>query len=143
MKGNDLNRLLKAYWGLTFDGRNRVFRSNHLFTINGSYSLQTIYENCRQVQRRLQVSALYVQKPILLHGFRPTHLQEQPYGHCCLFKGQSEQAAPDEIRGRVPNTLSNANMNWRIYAELAQVLINRARKLYADEKFSEEINELV
>ena len=50
------------------------------------------------------------------------------------------------IRGGVSlNNLSNANMNrdWRIYAEFAQVLINTARNLYADEKFSEEISEPV
>ena len=50
------------------------------------------------------------------------------------------------IRGGVSlNNLSNANMNrdWRIYAEFAHVLINTARNLYADEKFSEEISEPV
>ncbi len=50
------------------------------------------------------------------------------------------------IRGGVSlNNLSNANMNrdWRIYAEFAQVLINIARKLYADEQFSAEISEPV
>jgi len=50
------------------------------------------------------------------------------------------------IRGGVSlNNLSNANMNrdWRIYAEFAQVLINIARELYADEQFSAEINEPV
>ena len=50
------------------------------------------------------------------------------------------------IRGGVSlNNLSNANMNrdWRIYAEFAHVLIDIARKLYADEQFCEEINEPV
>ena len=50
------------------------------------------------------------------------------------------------IRGGVSlNNLSNANMNrdWRIYADFAQVLINTARKLYSDERFSEEISEPV
>ena len=50
------------------------------------------------------------------------------------------------IRGGVSlNNLSNANMNrdWHIYAEFAQVLIDIARKLYADDKFSEEIREPV
>jgi hypothetical protein len=43
------------------------------------------------------------------------------------------------------NNLSNANSNrdWRIYAEFAQVLINTARELYADDKFSKEISEPV
>jgi len=50
------------------------------------------------------------------------------------------------LRGGVSlNNLSNANMNrdWRIYAEFAQVLIDIAIKLYAGEKFSEEIREPV
>ena len=50
------------------------------------------------------------------------------------------------IRGGVSrNNLSNANMqrDWRIYAEFAQVLINIARKLYADEQFCNEIKEPV
>jgi len=50
------------------------------------------------------------------------------------------------IRGGVSlNNLSNANSNrdWRIYAEFAQVLINTARELYADDRFSEEIKEPV
>lgn len=43
------------------------------------------------------------------------------------------------IRGRVSrNTLANANSvrDWRIYADFAQVLITRARTLYADDNFS-------
>src|SRR4030042_473993 len=42
------------------------------------------------------------------------------------------------IRGNVSrNTLANANehRNWRIYADFAQVLIDKARKLYANEDF--------
>jgi hypothetical protein len=50
------------------------------------------------------------------------------------------------IRGGISlNNLSNANMtrDWRIYSEFAQKLINIARMLYAEDKFSEEINEPV
>jgi transposase len=42
------------------------------------------------------------------------------------------------IRGNVSrNTLANANehRDWRIYADFAQILINKARKLYANEDF--------
>jgi transposase len=42
------------------------------------------------------------------------------------------------IRGNISrNTLANANENrdWRIYADFAQVLISKARTLYADEDF--------
>ena len=43
------------------------------------------------------------------------------------------------------NTLANANMvrDWRIYAELAQSLINTARNLYANEDFGIELDQSV
>jgi len=42
------------------------------------------------------------------------------------------------IRGKVSHTIlvkANENQNWQIYAEFAQVLINKAQKLYANEDF--------
>ncbi len=50
------------------------------------------------------------------------------------------------IRGRVSrNTLAHANetRDWRIYADFAQVLVNHARGLYADEDFGVELEETV
>ena len=50
------------------------------------------------------------------------------------------------IRGRISrNTLANANSvrDWRIYADLAQVLITRARVLYADDSFGVELAQTV
>jgi len=47
------------------------------------------------------------------------------------------------IRGNVSrNTLANANehRNWRIYADFAQVLIGKARTLYANEDFGIQLN---
>jgi len=43
------------------------------------------------------------------------------------------------------NTLANANRNrdWRIYADVAQILINIARRLYQNEKFGIELKETV
>src|SRR6266568_3792588 len=46
------------------------------------------------------------------------------------------------IRGQVSrNTLAHANSvrDWRIYADFAQVLISRARALYADDSFGVEL----
>ena len=48
------------------------------------------------------------------------------------------------IRSRVSrNTLANANevRDWRIYADFAHILIDEARRLYADEDFGEELRE--
>src|SRR5712664_2058684 len=50
------------------------------------------------------------------------------------------------IRGRVSrSTLANANetRDWRIYADLAQVLIGTARQLYADEDFGIDLEQTV
>ncbi len=50
------------------------------------------------------------------------------------------------FRGRVArNTLAkaNANRDWRIYADLAAVLIARARALYANEPFAVELDQTV
>jgi Domain of unknown function (DUF4372)/Transposase DDE domain len=50
------------------------------------------------------------------------------------------------IRGQVSrNTLAHANTvrDWRIYADFAQVLITRARGLYADENFGIELAQTV
>lgn len=48
------------------------------------------------------------------------------------------------IRGPVSrNTLAHANeqRDWRIYADFAQILIGRARQLYADEDFGEDLRQ--
>ena len=50
------------------------------------------------------------------------------------------------FRGQVSrNTLANANnqRDWHIYADLAQVLIHRARKLYLNEPFGVELEQTV
>jgi hypothetical protein len=50
------------------------------------------------------------------------------------------------IRGNVSrNTLANANKirDWRIYSDFAQVLIRKARRLYANESFGVELDQTV
>ena len=50
------------------------------------------------------------------------------------------------IQGKVSrSTLSDANekRNWRIYCDFAQVLIGKARKLYADDDFGLQLNDTV
>ena len=47
------------------------------------------------------------------------------------------------IRGNISRTTlakANENRNWRIYADFAQILIDRARVLYADEDFGIQLN---
>jgi len=48
------------------------------------------------------------------------------------------------IRSRVSrNTLAHANetRDWRIYADFAQILIEKARRLYADEDFGQDLHD--
>jgi len=48
------------------------------------------------------------------------------------------------IRGKVSrNTVAHANQvrDWRTYAEFAQILITRARRLYAHDSFGVELNQ--
>ena len=50
------------------------------------------------------------------------------------------------IRGKISkSTLADANENrdWRIYADFAQILIHKARRLYANEPFGVELKEPV
>lgn len=50
------------------------------------------------------------------------------------------------IRGKVSrNTLAHANevRNWRIYADFAQILITRARRLYSNDSFGVELDQVV
>jgi transposase len=50
------------------------------------------------------------------------------------------------IRGLVTRTnlaYANEHRNWRVYFELAQVLIRKARKLYASDRYILEIDEMV
>ncbi|SEM35792.1 IS4 transposase [Syntrophus gentianae] len=50
------------------------------------------------------------------------------------------------IRGKVSrNTLAHANQirDWRIYADFSQILITRARKLYAEDSFGIELDQAV
>lgn len=47
------------------------------------------------------------------------------------------------IRGNICRTTlakANENRNWRIYADFAHILINKARKLYAGEDFGVQLN---
>jgi len=63
----------------------------------------------------------------------------------CL-RSQSEKLYHMGIRGGVSrNTLANANKmrDWRIYADFAQALIDKARPLYADEDLGLDLNNTV
>ena len=64
---------------------------------------------------------------------------------CCL-RSMQHRLYHMGIRGTVSrSTLADANekRDWRIYADFAQILIQRARELYMDDPFGVELNETV
>lgn len=64
---------------------------------------------------------------------------------CCL-RSVPEKLCHMGIKGNISrSTLAEAdeNRNWRIYCDFAQVLINTARSLYADEPSDIDLNETV
>ena len=64
---------------------------------------------------------------------------------CCL-RAMQEKLYHIGIRGKVSrSTLADANeiRDWRIYSDLAQILIHEARRLYAKDDFGLELKETV
>jgi hypothetical protein len=64
---------------------------------------------------------------------------------CCL-RAMHGKLYHMGIRGKVSRSTlaySNENRDWRIYCDFAQILINEARLLYANEKFGAELDETV
>jgi hypothetical protein len=64
---------------------------------------------------------------------------------CCL-RSMQQKLYHMGIRGKVARSsiaYANENRDWRIYCDFAQVLIYRARQLYANEDFGLELKETV
>ena len=64
---------------------------------------------------------------------------------CCL-RAMREKLYHMGIRGRISRSTladANENRNWRIYCDFALVLIDEARRLYADDDFGLELKETV
>ena len=64
---------------------------------------------------------------------------------CCL-RAMQEKLYHIGIRGKISrSTIARANekRDWRIYGDFAQILIHRARQLYAEDDFGVELQETV
>ena len=64
---------------------------------------------------------------------------------CCL-RAMREKLYHMGIRGKVSRSTiayANENRDWRIYCDFAQILIDQARKLYADDDFGLQLKETV
>ena len=80
---------------------------------------------------------------ISVHGIWSDDLSRQPARHCRLFVRQHRSPLPDGVSGPIRrSTLADANeqWDWRIYAQLAQTLIRKARRLYANEPLAADLD---
>ncbi len=107
--------------------RPNSFRSNHV-----SVSYVPVSTMRETLPRQSSSSDLLLFRSIALHGF------------CAA--DPSRESAGLGIRGHVSrSTLADANehRDWRVYADLARVLIGMARPLYANEPFGMDLDETV
>ena len=81
-----------------------------------------------------------------LHVFRTTELSRQFGRHCSLLAFAAKPALSHGFSSTIAHsTLADANRSrdWRIYHDLAQTLIARARRLYAHEPFGADLEQTV
>jgi len=119
-------------------------RENDIFTTNGIPSCPRISQMRCTIQRQLQGQKLHLLGPISLHGIRQLTYRESLRDIQACLRGTRYKLYHMGIRGNVSrNTLANANKirDWRIYSDFAQVLIRKARRLYANESFGVELDQ--
>jgi hypothetical protein len=84
--------------------------------------------------------------PFLCLAFAQLTYRESLRDIQACLRATQQRLSHRGIRGKVSrNTLAHANQvrDWRIYADLAQVLLRRARELYAHEPFGLELDQAV
>ena len=96
------------------------------------------------IPRSLQDEKLFMLGPVSLHGLRTTHLSRESARYRDLPSFGPTETLSHGYPGKVSrNTLAHANQvrDWRIYADFAQILIGRARRLYVNDSFGVELNQ--
>ena len=117
-----------------------------LFTTDGLSSPLPVSAMRQTLPRALQTQKLFLLGSVSLHGLRAANLSREFARYRSLSARAATKLYHLGIRGQVSrNTLANANSvrDWRIYADFAQVLITRARRLYADDEFGVELDQTV
>jgi len=118
-----------------------------LCTTDGLSSFQEFSTLCQTLPWRLQTQDLFLLGSDSLHELRAANLsREFTRSRSLPARAQQTKLYHLGIRGQVSrNTLAHANSvrDWRIYADFAQVLITRARVLYADDNFGVELAQTV
>jgi hypothetical protein len=110
------------------------FRENDLCPVDGLCPHIRIPKMRRSIQRQSQGDQLFLLGSVPLHGIRPAYLSRKPERYPGLPAGNVSR-----------NTLAHANQtrDWRIYADFTQILIAKARKLYAADSFGIELDQAV
>ena len=94
------------------------------------------------LQRRLSTTRLLLLGPVPVHGVRAVHLSRKSERYRSLSARLARQAVSHgHPRGVSRSTLADANErhDWRIFADFAQILIARARLLYANDSFGADL----
>src|SRR5271166_5657832 len=98
------------------------------------------------LSRQLQSQSVFVLGSVFVHGFCATDLSRKPTRHRRLSERALRSTLHLGFRSRVcRSTLADANeaRDWRIYADLAALLIKRARRLYSGEPIDVELQQSV
>ena len=122
------------------------FRENHFLPTDGLFASLRISSMRRALPRQLQNQILLLLGSVPLHGLCPTRLSRKSPRYRGLLTRAKQKLYHMGIRGKVSrNTLAHANQtrDWRIYADFAQILITKARHLYAHENFGVELQQTV
>ena len=83
------------------------------------------------LSRRLQGKKFYMSRSISMHGIRSNHVPGKPAGHRIMPPlAKPETLSYGHTRKGFSSTIADANeqRDWRIYADLAQSLITKARR---------------
>ena len=113
----------------------RVLGKNDFFASHRTDPSAAVSPVCGTLSGPLQTQGLLVLGSVFVHGLRATDVSRKPARHRRL----PERAPPDQLyhlgfRSRVCRSTSadaNEARDWRIYADLATLLIKKARRLYA------------
>ena len=121
-------------------------RENGFCSSHAGCSPGTVSSLCGSISRRVQSSQVFQLGSVSGDVICSIDLPRKSAGHRSLLAESWSPALPPGFRDSVArSTLARANekRDWRIYADLAQILIRRARALYAQEELPVELTETV
>ncbi len=125
----------------------RVLGKNYFFASYRIHPSAAIRPVCGALSRQLQGQSVFVLGSVFVHGLCATNLSRESARHRRLSgRARSDQLYHLGFRSRVcRSTLADANevRDWRIYADLAALLIKRARRLYAGQEMDVELQQSV